>query len=137
MRVARLCWLEVEPGVVGDSSSLSSLSTGSSGMARGSSSERGPLTGVLRPPELPLEPSSSVEMAKRGISMMAEQQRRRTVRGGLESLSVCEDSDTDRRLRRLQQNTQRNVNHQRKYQHTIIDFLSSTVVPTSHRCMAK
>lgn len=115
MRVARLCWLEVEPGVVGDSSSFSSLSTGSSGMARGSSSERAPLTGVFRPPELPLEPSSSVEMAKRGISMMAEQQRRRTVRGGLESLSVCEDSDTDRRLRRLQQNTQINVTHQRKY----------------------
>lgn len=41
-------------------------------------------------------------MAKRGISMMAEQQRLRTVRGGLESLSVWDDSDTDRRFRRLQ-----------------------------------
>ena len=46
-------------------------------------------------------PSSSEEMAKRGISMMAEQQRLRTVRGGLESLSVWDDSDTDRRFRKL------------------------------------
>ena len=98
MSVARLVWLEVDPGVVGDSSSLSSLSTGNSGMADGSSSLRGPRTGVF------LAPSSSLEMAKRGISMMAEQQRRRTVSGGLESLSVCEDSDTERRLRRLEIN---------------------------------
>lgn len=41
-------------------------------------------------------------MAKRGISMMAEQQRLRTVRGGLESLSVWDDSETDRRFRRLE-----------------------------------
>lgn len=41
-------------------------------------------------------------MAKRGISMMAEQQRLRTVSGGLESLSVWDDSDTDRRFRRLE-----------------------------------
>lgn len=40
-------------------------------------------------------------MANRGISMMAEQQRRRTVRGGLESLSVGEDSLTERRFLRL------------------------------------
>lgn len=40
-------------------------------------------------------------MAKRGISMIAEQQRRRTVKGGLESLSVWDDSETDRRFRRL------------------------------------
>lgn len=33
--------------------------------------------------------------------MMAEQQRLRTVSGGLESLSVWDDSETDRRLRRL------------------------------------
>lgn len=39
--VALLWWLL---GVVGDSSSFSSLSTGSSGMASGSSSLRGPLT---------------------------------------------------------------------------------------------
>lgn len=45
-------------------------------------------------------PSSSAEMAKRGMSRSPEQ-RRRTVSGGLESLSVCEDSDMDRRLRRL------------------------------------
>lgn len=37
-----LSWLEAELGVVGDSSSFSSLSTGISGMARGSSSPRGP-----------------------------------------------------------------------------------------------
>lgn len=41
-------------------------------------------------------------MAKRGISMMAEQQRLRTVSGGLESLSVWDDSETDRRFRRLE-----------------------------------
>ncbi len=94
-----LIWLEVEPGVVGDSSSLSSLSTGSSGMAWGRSSPRGPLTGVFLPPT---PPSSSLEMANRGISMMAEQQRRRTVRGGLESLSVWDDSETESRFLRLQ-----------------------------------
>lgn len=33
--------------------------------------------------------------------MMAEQQRLRTVSGGLESLSVWDDSETDRRFRRL------------------------------------
>lgn len=33
--------------------------------------------------------------------MMAEQQRLRTVSGGLESLSVWDDSETERRFRRL------------------------------------
>lgn len=99
MIVDWLIWLEVEPGVVGDSSSLSSLSTGSSGMAWGRSSPRGPLTGVFLPPT---PPSSSLEMANRGISIMAEQQRRRTVRGGLESLSVWDDSETESRFLRLQ-----------------------------------
>ncbi len=94
--VDRLIWLEVEAG---DSSSLSSLSTGSSGMAWGRSSPRGPLTGVFLPPT---PPSSSLQMANRGISMMAEQQRRRTVRGGLESLSVWDDSETESRFLRLQ-----------------------------------
>lgn len=93
-------WLDLETGVVGDSSSLSSLSTGSSGMACGRSSPRGPLTGVFLPPT---PPSSSLEMANRGISMIAEQQRRRTVSGGLESLSVWEDSETDRRFLRLKE----------------------------------
>lgn len=51
---------------------------------------------------LPWPPSSSEEMAKRGISMIAEQQRLRTVRGGLESLSVWDDSETDRRFRSLE-----------------------------------
>lgn len=103
--MALLSWLAVESGVVGDSSSFSSLSTGSSGMERGRSSLRGPLT----PPGVWLSrlgatpASSSEEMAKRGISMMAEQQRLRTVRGGLESLSVWDDSETDRRLRRLRE----------------------------------
>lgn len=99
--VPRVAWLEVEPGVMGDSSSRSSLSTGSSGIAEGSSSLRWALIGVF------LALSSSVEIANRGISMIAEQQRRRTVRGGLESLSVCEDSDTDRRLRKLNINTRK------------------------------
>lgn len=49
----------------------------------------------------PWPPSSSEEIAKRGISMIAEQQRLLTVRGGLESLSVWEDSETDKRFRRL------------------------------------
>lgn len=93
-----MAWLDVEPGVEGDSSSRSSLSTGSSGIAEGSSSLRCALIGVF------LVLSSSVEIANRGISIIAEQQRRRTVRGGLESLSVCEDSDTDRRLRKLEVN---------------------------------
>lgn len=100
----------MDPAVVGDSTSFSSLPMGSSGMERGSSSLRGPLTppgvwlsrlGLLRLGATP--PSSSEEMAKRGISMMAEQQRLRTVRGGLESLSVWDDSETDRRLRRLRE----------------------------------
>lgn len=108
--VALLSWLEVELGVVGDSSSFSSLSTGSSGMARGSSSHRRPLTafgpsrlGLFRLPSAPCPwpPSSSEEIAKRGISMIAEQQRLLTVRGGLESLSVWEDSETDKRFRRI------------------------------------
>lgn len=34
--------------------------------------------------------------------MIAEQQRLRTVRGGLESLSVWDDSDTDRRFLSLE-----------------------------------
>ena len=105
MRVVLLSWEEEDPGV-GDCSSFSFLSRGSSGMDRGRSSERGPLTEpFLAPPGAPAPPSSSEEMAKRGISMMAEQQRRRTVRGGLESLSVWDDSDTERRLRRLRAHT--------------------------------
>lgn len=48
-------------------------------------------------------PSSSDEMANRGISMIAEQQRRRTVSGGLESLSVGDDSLTDRRFLKLEE----------------------------------
>lgn len=48
-------------------------------------------------------------MAKRGISMMAEQQRLRTVSGGLESLSVWDDSETDRRFRRLGRLEKRNM----------------------------
>lgn len=55
----------------------------------------------MLPGPLPGPPSSSEEMAKRGISMMAEQQRLLTVSGGLESLSVWEDSETDRRFLRL------------------------------------
>lgn len=86
-----------------DSSSRSSLSSGSSGMASGRGAEPGHRReGLLL---LPAEPdpaaSSSDEMANRGISMMAEQQRRRTVSGGLESLSVGDDSLTDRRFLRL------------------------------------
>lgn len=118
-----------------DSSSLSSLSSGSSGMARGRGAEPGHRReGLLLLPAEPGKwgrrgqsshvtpsdlsvcvcvcggrgpsspgpaPSSSEEMANRGISMMAEQQRRRTVRGGLESLSVGEDSLTERRFLRL------------------------------------
>lgn len=117
-----------------DSSSLSSLSSGSSGMASGRGAEPGHRReGLLLLPAEPGErgrgqrfhvtpsdpcecvcvcggrgpgspgpaPSSSEEMANRGISMMAEQQRRRTVRGGLESLSVGEDSLTERRFLRL------------------------------------
>lgn len=64
-------------------------------------------TDSLRSPGLP---SSSAEMAKRGISMMAEQQRLRTVSGGLESLSVCDNSETERRFRRLEgQETRRKI----------------------------
>lgn len=58
---------------------------------------------LLLPVEPGPAPSSSEEMAKRGISMMAEQQRRRTVSGGLESLSVGDDSLTERRFLRLEE----------------------------------
>lgn len=45
-------------------------------------------------------PASSVPSGKRGTSRRPEQWRR-TVRGGLESLSVWDDSDTDSRFRNL------------------------------------
>lgn len=95
-------------GVVGPASpsSCSSCSTGCSGMGTGSPSRDCTVDksipsdcGLLR-----TVPSSSAEMAKRGISRSPEQ-RRRTVKGGLESLSVCEDSDIDKRLRNLREKT--------------------------------
>lgn len=46
--------------------------------------------------------TSSGPSGKRGTSSRPEQ-RRRTVMGGLESLSVCEDSDTESRFRNLGQ----------------------------------
>lgn len=93
-------------GAVGPESpsSCSSCSTGCSGMGTGSPSRDCTVDssmpsdcGLLR-----TAPSSSVEMANRGMSRRPEQ-RRRTVRGGLESLSVCDDSDMDKRLRRLRE----------------------------------
>lgn len=95
-------------GVVGPASpsSCSSCSTGCSGMGTGSPSRDCTVDRSI-PSDCGLlsrVPSSSVEMAKRGMSRSPEQ-RRRTVKGGLESLSVCEDSDMDKRLRSLKEKT--------------------------------
>lgn len=42
--------------------------------------------------------------------MMAEQQRLLTVRGGLESLSVWDDSETERRFRSLDEAEEEKIN---------------------------
>lgn len=87
-------------------SSCNSCSTGCSGMGTGSPS-RGCTADRSSPSDCGLlrtVPSSSAEMANRGMSRSPEQ-RRRTVKGGLESLSVCEDSDIDKRLRNLREKT--------------------------------
>ena len=63
--------------MVGDSSSFSSLSTGSSGMARGSSSLRGPLTalgpnrlGLLRLPAAPERPTTTEVLELTGNNLV-------------------------------------------------------------------
>lgn len=82
---------------------------------------------VSCPGVLPWPPSSSEEMAKRGISMMAEQQRLRTVSGGLESLSVWDDSETDRRFRRLQTGGERRTRVRQRRWVTIATYSGDAV----------
>lgn len=94
--------LELQLWPVGSSSSFSRRSTGRSGTGPDTPSPEGGvrshvpssccLLGVLL--------ASSGPSGKRGASRRPEQ-RRRTVSGGLESLSVWEDSDTDSRFRNL------------------------------------
>ena len=89
-------------GPPGSSSSVSRRSAGRSGASPDPPSPDGGVGGhapsgccLLGAPR-----ASSVASGKRGASRRPEQWRR-TVSGGLESLSVCDDSDTDSRFRNL------------------------------------
>lgn len=92
--------LEVEDGVFGPRSS-SSFSSRSTGCAAPLWEEEVGVDAVsCRAAFFCDRSSSSVEIAKRGMSIRVEQ-RLRTVSGGLESLSVWDDSEAERRFRRL------------------------------------